>query len=447
MLDHFDIKKLIWTVRSGKSNFSVLIRGTSLNLVAKVFSIVVGFLNSVLVARYYGADALGIIATTTSILTLASIVSLLGLDSLIVRLIPKYSKEKGLSGAYDVYRRFFSITVVLALFFSGLMYSANKMFGVPPELEGGVSILLVVGLVIVSVVTILNRKALVALGAVWFFSALDGVAPLIILVVIVIFAVGGASQGEFVIAYFMSPFLVCGFSMGLLIYYFRDIRGVGRVDDVLKTGVILSAALPMFGVTISTTLIQHIDILTIGKYLDQTSVGIYSIYVRITSFTLFAAASVNSMFAPKVVRLFEEGEQRELKYFAKKTTLFSSLVTVTLSILLIIMHERVLKYFGPEYLSEIISFYLLLFSAVVNALFGSVGYFLSMTGNQTIFFVIMCGAALVNLVGNILLVPIYGLLGAAVATLLTTLVWNILAMFVIKKKFSYTLLPFGFRDA
>ena len=201
----------------------------------------------------------------------------------------------------------------------------------------------------------------------------------------------------------------------------------------------------MFGVAASQVLIVNIDVLSIGYFSSQEDVGIYSIYVKLVAVTAFATTAINSMFAPKVAVLFNQGKTAALRVFVKQTTLVSGILVFILAGLMLLLHKYILTFYGAEFLDDLPTMYILLTSTIIHSCYGAVGFYLNMTGMQKQFLLIMVFACFTNTILNILFVPIFGMFGAAITTLLTTVLWNTLATLVIYRENNYTLLPFGLK--
>jgi O-antigen/teichoic acid export membrane protein len=75
----------------------------------------------------------------------------------------------------------------------------------------------------------------------------------------------------------------------------------------------------------------------------------------------------------------------------------------------------------------------LILGRIANAAFGSVGFLLTMTGHERDAMYIFAAASVISVVLNLTLIPSYGLLGAAIATTIVTIIWNSL-MFVRAKR-------------
>ena len=68
--------------------FSEIMRGSVWALGTKVLATGLGLITTVIIARFYGADVLGIVAVLQSFLMLATIFTVMGTKSSILRLIP-----------------------------------------------------------------------------------------------------------------------------------------------------------------------------------------------------------------------------------------------------------------------------------------------------------------------------------------------------------------------
>ena len=74
---------------------------------------------------------------------------------------------------------------------------------------------------------------------------------------------------------------------------------------------------------------------------------------------------------------------------------------------------------------------------MLNVLTGNVDQILNMTNYQKILKNITIFGFILNVLLNVLLIPIYGINGAAAASLITNLVFNLICLFYIKKKLGF----------
>jgi O-antigen/teichoic acid export membrane protein len=105
---------------------------------------------------------------------------------------------------------------------------------------------------------------------------------------------------------------------------------------------------------------------------------------------------------------------------------------------------QILSVFGDEFKIAAFSLIILSIGKMFSAICGSVGTLLQMSGNQKYFQNVLIAAAILNIILNYILIPEFKLIGAAVASLVSNVFWNLLMVIYIKKKFGfYTIyLPF-----
>ena len=60
-----------------------------------------------------------------------------------------------------------------------------------------------------------------------------------------------------------------------------------------------------------------------------------------------------------------------------------------------------------------------------------------MTGNQNIYASILFIGAVLNIVLNLILIPLYGINGAALASMSSLIIWNLSMVLVVKKKLGF----------
>ncbi len=98
------VRKKIHNLVSDKK-FSEILRGSVWALGAKVLATFLGLITTVIIARVYGAEVLGTVALLMSFLTLATIFTVLGTNTSILRLIPEHLAKYSPTSAFKVYRK------------------------------------------------------------------------------------------------------------------------------------------------------------------------------------------------------------------------------------------------------------------------------------------------------------------------------------------------------
>jgi len=428
-----------------EKNIYRLLKGSSVNVFAKMFGTLFGFVASFLILKSYGTEFVGIIAVITSAYSLLAIVCLFGNQTLVLKIIPQHAEKYGFASIVLIYRRVIHVTILLVTIGLAvwLAIELNFTISILGEMQNYFSLVAI--LVVFAVFTRINLATMRGLGDYKKYSLYETM-PSFLLVIITLFCIAAQiPERVFFYCYFLP-------TAGLSIYSFFLVRNV--LDErknnenysisekmVIPSGAsMLYAAMPMFGVTMSNALIAHFDVLMLNHYTNNETVGTYSIYAKITAASLLVTHSINSMLAPTIASLHTKEKSKELRSYVKKSTLIAFCSTVGLTGCILLVHRPLLAYFGDVFMENVNAFYIMLASSIITSFFGSVGFFLNMTGQQISFFRIMILASGVNILLNVLLIPVWGILGAAISTAICVLFWNVAATLKIYKINSYTLI-------
>lgn len=181
-------------------------------------------------------------------------------------------------------------------------------------------------------------------------------------------------------------------------------------------------------------IITQIDSILIGYYLNTTEVGIYAIAILFVQTLTLLPSAVQRVTAPATAKMFGKGEIANLKILLYSTLKKSIIVTIICSMLIIIFSPYIISFlFTDEYLEAYIPLLILIIGYSFGASFGSIGATLSSIGKVRIalYIGVVCGIADIFL--NTILIPSFGMNGAALATTITMGLNFSLTIIVIKK--------------
>jgi O-antigen/teichoic acid export membrane protein len=153
---------------------------------------------------------------------------------------------------------------------------------------------------------------------------------------------------------------------------------------------------------------------------------------------------VNAVIAPRFAALHTQGQMAELQRLvtlsARAIFVFSLAFTAGF-VVLGIPFLRI--FFGPAYERAYMPMLVLLAGQLVNAGAGSVVTLLNMTGyeRETAKGIVL--SAGLNLALNLLLIPLWGIVGSALATTASMIVWNVVLWRAVQKKLGINTLAFA----
>lgn len=226
------------------------------------------------------------------------------------------------------------------------------------------------------------------------------------------------------------------FALGLSIWAFRknlspEIRNA-RPD--FNTKEWMSVAIPLLIISGMSMVMGQMDTVMLGALIGTDVAGIYSSAQRISTLVLFGLQAVNTMAAPMISELYYAGRIKELQRMVTLASWGIFAVTSIGSVVLIFLGHWILSLFGQAFVIGYLPLIILLIGNVINALCGSVGFILNMTGNQKISGRIIAGGLVINFLLNLCLIPKWNMTGAAIATATGMIYWNLFMVIVVIRK-------------
>lgn len=423
------------------TRFSEILTGSVWTLSARIIATAFGFIFSLIVARFYGAEVVGIVAVINSFLIVATIFTVLGTPTSILRMIPEHLAKYSPTSALKVYQKtqylVIGISVITAaLFFFGANLIADKVFS-KPHLSYYFTIASV--FVVFKSIMELNTQAVQGLRLIKFFALMQILPQTINLLFLL--SIGFFWPGRNVPVYaVLSGFAITGITGWIIMEYaFKKRKNPDDSIHFISSSTILTTSLPMLMTATMDFIIGQTGVIILGILHTETEVGYYAIAVKLAMLTTIVLQSVNSIAGPKFSELYHTEKLNDLFNIAKKSAKLIFFTTAPILLGLISFGKPILILgFGKEFSAAYVPLVILVLGQFVNSVSGSTGMFMNMTGNQKVYRNIMIFAAFLNIGLNIWLVPRLHIKGAAIAAMASLCFWNITTLLYIKIKFGRT---------
>lgn len=212
---------------------------------------------------------------------------------------------------------------------------------------------------------------------------------------------------------------------------------IHKTPNVISSKTLIKTASPMLFSGLLLYLLNWTDVIMLGIMTNEREVGIYNIAYKIGSVGFLVIVSVSTIITPKIAELYGSGNLQELKKLIHGSTRLISILTIPLVLVLVIGSEFVLSFFGENVISGSSTLIIVAIGVLFSAIAGNVDQILNMTNNQVILRNITILSFLINIILNFLLIPNYGIKGAAIASLISNIVINSLCVYYIKKKLGF----------
>lgn len=187
---------------------------------------------------------------------------------------------------------------------------------------------------------------------------------------------------------------------------------------------ILTFSYPLVLTTLITWLFQSFDKFALRQWSDFEELGLYAAAFRIVALLSVVQATFSTFWAPVCYEQFEK--YPEDKNFFSKTSKLIGLVMFVIAILTILFKDIIIILLGPEFKEAALIMPFLIFMPVMYTLSETTVIGINFYKKVRWHIVIAGVACIVNIVGNLLLVPLYGAVGAATSTGLSYILFFIL---------------------
>lgn len=169
----------------------------------------------------------------------------------------------------------------------------------------------------------------------------------------------------------------------------------------------------------------QVDILMLGWLAPAEVLGIYRVAFQIALLSGLAYTALNLVVAERFATHFASGDQTALRSSAKLSARTALVCALPVPIFMLIFgKEFIALVFGSEFASAYIPVLILCLTHLISAGFGMARSLLVMGQEEKRVFWWTIPALILNLVFCFVLIPSLGAVGAAIAVLIATIIWN-----------------------
>jgi len=422
-------------------DFFEIIKGSIWSFGAKILTVLFGLLLNLLITRYYGAESMGFFSIINSFFSFTLIFSLLGTNTSILRLIPEYKNKYSFYYAKKIYFKLIYLVLLISFIISLISYLNADILAI--KIFNNENLIFFISIasffIIPQALSTLNNSALRAFGAIKLFAFMQVANQFSKIIILLILTIVSIKQYNPIYTIFYSYCITMLLSIIFIIYIFNkvDTTIIKEPSKGLSYFTILNLSMPMFLTAGMQMVMSQADIIMLSAMSTLENVGVYTVVMKLSLLTSFILSTINTMAAPKFSELYYTKQMEALKNIAQKSTKMMFWSSLPIVIFFILFGTWILNIFGSEFVIGYITLLTLILGQFINAISGSVGYFLNMTGYQKQLNIIVLISVILNIILNYFMIPLYNIEGAAIASAISLIFWNITASIYIKKQFGF----------
>jgi len=408
-----------------------LFSGGAWALVGRGGNAMLALVINALLARLLTPEELGSYFLTLSIVSVGITASQLGLNQAIVRLIAEAMGTNRTGRAMGAVRAVLAYGLLGVLIVSVLLLGGVGEWLALKIFESNL-IFDVIGL---AVIWLFARTLSSLLGEIFrgfqdIRSATIFSQFLTSLLSAIAFGILWLFQGHSDLSLVIIASISAGFTSNLIAGWFlwKKAKKLGRAEPI-EHRELFDLAWPLWLTGLMLFAFTEADILILGIYYPETEVAVYGAALRLANLAGMSLMIVNAVISPFVAELYSQNMMQELERVIRVSATLASLPAISAFILYILFGDVILGLiYGELYRNSESILIILSFGQLINVVTGSCVLLMNMTGfhKQSMFMVM--GVGLIALALFFVIIPDYGVEGAAVVNATAISVTALLAM-------------------
>lgn len=428
---------------------SYLRKGISASFLIQIAALVIGFGSSWLLAQLIGAEGYGVYTYVFSWVTLLSGIAWLGFDDLLIRDVAVYRSQNRLGLLKGLLRTALISTAIAAFLLTLIAFAGIEIFSLfsnSPNSFFHISFLtnfsqkqaLLIAFTAIVPMTLMLILQFALVGAKEIVKA--QIAEKLFKPIVFLLAVLGiyfCSGREITAIEVVQANVIVIFAGCLVAYFFfhqKLLVPYRSVKAEYQQKVWWSAAVGFALVNTLNLVYIKADVVMLGTIAGTESVGIYSIASKFSELLRFFLAIVYLVVSPMIADMWATGKLKELQSIATRSARGVLALGLPMVVVFWFLGEWILGFYGVEFKAGYHALLILSVGQLFNLACGIGANLLLMTGHERATFWGLLLSTVVNLSFNTLLIPSMGMNGAAIATVLGVVVWNVILLILVWRK-------------
>jgi O-antigen/teichoic acid export membrane protein len=415
---------------------NALAKGAGITAIGMAVSKVLTYLYRVVIARGVGPDAYGQLSLALMVIGISTTIAYLSLGSGLKKFIPEFRTKDDDASIRGIVLNALELTIPLSLVlflmvFSGAEFISKTVF----ENEELIPLIKILSFTIpIGQVSSVFLDTTVAFNKIIYKTVtvriIQNIVQLTVTIALLIlgFEVASAAWGW-----------IAGATLSLILgFYFME-RKIGPIlfSDVkpkYHRKKILRFSAPLLLSGMIGTVMGWADTGLLGYYMTDFEVGLYNAALPTALLILLPHKAIGSLSVTSFSELKERNEQGVEDSLKTATYWVYSLVFPTFLVLLLFSDQVLKLLWGGQYTQASAALSILAGGYLIDAMAGRIGSILKSKGHTRYILYNNSLALTLNLALNIYLIPIYGIIGAAIATASSTILTNLLMFIEVWRK-------------
>lgn len=422
---------------SHNNNLKKLANGAGLFFIGTLVIFLSKFIYRIIVSRYLGPTSYGLLALGDAALNIALLFTTLGLSSGVTKFVSHYISEGKLERIKGTILSTFKMVIPLSLIVTILIIIFSKYIAIGIFNNKDFVGVLIIFTLAVPFFTLSNilTNIFLSFHKIRYRNHINVLARAILSIILVtliiifkgnIYLIAIATLISHIVPAFLGVYL-------LEWKTFSVIRTKIKANYNYKE--LFRFSLPLFFSGIFTSSLGWIDTFFLGALKTASDVGIYNIALSLVSTLTIFLSAFSNIFFPISSELYAKGLLKEITQIYSSITRWMFILSFPILIIIFFFPEKILSLlFGSVYSQGGLSLQILIVAYFFKIFVGPASETLMTYHKTKYLFYLNTGIAILNVALNYLLIPDFGILGAAIATSTSIILRDGIAFLIVRKK-------------
>ncbi|TAN62054.1 flippase, partial [bacterium] len=420
-----------------------VVAGSVVGFFWRVAGAALQFFCNVFIARLLGVSHMGAYMLAFTIAVVASTVGRLGLDQSMLRFIAVYAGRKEWDKLKGVYTRGMLLTLAVSAFITLLLLLASPWLSITifKQKELTIPMMLMSLSIVPSALSNVISGSLQALKRIQNSTLVQVVlSPAVNIVLLWLFVSAGYGVAGAVVAYVVSAVLV--FLAGALLWRLAvpELK-TAPSSGAITTSALMKVSMPLAWTSVMIIFMGMAGTLILGALRTPAEVGVYSAALRLSLVPNYILIAVAAISAPKFAALYDSGDVATIERISKHSIRLMLLFSAPILIMSVFAPGIMMRLYGSGFSAGASSLVILSLGQALFIAIGLAGQLLIMTGKEVAVRNITFMAAFLNIVLCFVLIPSFGVNGAAIAHIISYTFTAIASQYVVGKHLKILLHP------
>lgn len=413
------------------SNLKRFVKDASWAFASLAIAAGVQFILRIFLARYFGAGDLGLYTLAFTFYSFGLIFSGFGIDGGVRKYVAENvddSNRVNILMKSGIFLSFFTGCIMGFILFIASPYISNYFFKMP-------ELTILLRIVSCTFPFIAVEKTtlgfLNGLRRMKLFALINIFQNILVIALTLAFALAGFDLKYAVISLALPVVLMSILSLLLVrrsLSWLKIIESSGAIKTLVAFGFYVVLANSM------GTLQIYVDSTMIGYFMTNVDVGIFAVAKTIIPALLMPSQAVQSITTPIIAGHWGKNEIESIGNLINRSMKYAAFYAILIAFVIGFLSQDLIKLlFGQDFISASLPLQILLVGSVASAILSPIGGALSSTAYVKIIFMLSGITVILNIILNILLIPHFGITGAAVASSICMVLGTLIQLYAIHR--------------